>query len=892
MDPNNANDLHLKLWAKSRPFHPLWKHLLDIAAVCKALLPRFGGVDCLPEAWVLFLVALHDIGKAAAKFQGKAPVEAVEAHVVVEELRNYLPIAGEAECQGFRHEARSATWLRAYLVDKCGWPRQAADTMRLACVGHHGNFAAKDDPDEYEEGHEHEREAWQSQRAALARLVADVLGVEPWVPSTPIDASAAGIKMVGLTVLADWIASNHEVFDYTQAGGEVDPQHYYAWAVVEAERVVAKLQLDAPEIVTTEGGFPFSEVWPECIELRPTQRALEAAVRAGIAPGLAIIEAPMGEGKTECAIYLAEYWNRIRKRSGCYFALPTQATSNQMHERYKRFLKHVRPRYEPRLVHGMAWMLDDHATDDGPETDAENATEERILARDWFANAKRALLAPEAVGTVDQAMFGALNVKHGFLRLLGLSSRVLVIDECHAYDMYMTKILEMLLQWCRALNIPVILLSATLSRTQKGRLLEAYTGRPNDELAPVLASDAYPLLTFAPLDGEPAACPVERDPARATSISTRPERGLLGDPVGTARLAEKLVRDGGCVCVLCNTVRDAQDVYRALQPVVDSDVKLILYHARFRAEVRQEIEEQVLGLFGKAANGDLNQGRPPKAILVATQVVEQSLDVDFDVMISQIGPIDLLLQRVGRVHRHNGNPRHGHTFPVLHILLPTESMGDYGVTAKVYQPELLLKTEALLAECDSINLPEDFRPMIEGCYGECNDSSWERIPEELLADAIRQRRDTQQKQTDHARKFLLAAPSPKQFQPALDAKPVEEAGEEGAASYLRASTRFGDDSMPTLILHDRALYDMATTWPKIPRKRMRELFRHKVNLSAYRLTGTTPQPGYLPIECKAPALCGHAVVFMQDGCWRGMRGDKPVDIIDHPDLGIIYEEVE
>jgi len=884
--PTTPNDVHLKLWAKSDPYHPLWKHMLDIAAVCMALMPRFGGVDCLPNEWVLFLVALHDVGKADGKFQGKAPLEATEARAILDELRQVLRIADEADCIGFRHEARSAEWLMDYLIDECGWrPRPDAHTMRLACAGHHGNFK----PPLVEE-EEKVRAAWQPVRRALVTLVADVLGITKWAPTGLVDASAAGLKLVGLTVLADWIASNHEVFDYTQAKDIVDPEAYYAWAVDEAARLVDKMQLSSPASPTSTAGLSFTQIWPACVDLRPTQKALEAVVMAGISPGLAIIEAPMGEGKTECAVYLAEYWNSLLGRSGCYFALPTQATSNQMYDRYCKFLKGRRPEYEARLVHGMAWLVDDRAIDDGPDLDAENQREARNLARDWFSNAKRALLAPEAVGTVDQAMFGALNVKHGFLRLLGLSSRVLIIDECHAYDMYMTAILERLLQWCHTLNIPVILLSATLSRNQKQRLLEAYSGRSAEDLASAVSDDAYPLLTFSSLSGEVSSVPVERDPERDSTIAVKLEHGLLGDAEATADLAKSLVDGGGCVCVLCNTVADAQDTFAAIKSSMgeEADIELILYHARFRAEVRQEIEKNVLGLFGKDQGGQINASRPRKAILVCTQVVEQSLDVDFDLMISQIAPVDLLLQRLGRVHRHKGNHRHGHTAAVLHVLMPAETMGDYGRSARVYQLELLLRTEALLMEYSVVHLPDDFRPLIEACYSDDIDLS---IPADRLAKAAANRRDKEMEQHNKARTFLIPEPSPKQFQMAMGEKTVGEAEEGGATSYLRASTRFGDDSMPALILQDRNLYEIALA-KKISKADRRRLFRHKVNLSTYRLIDAEPLPGYEKIEMSAPALGGHAVILMIDGCWRGRQKDRDVVIVDDPMLGIVYEEVE
>jgi CRISPR-associated endonuclease/helicase Cas3 len=213
-----------------------------------------------------------------------------------------------------------------------------------------------------------------------------------------------------------------------------------------------------------------------------------------------------------------------------------------------------------------------------------------VIAREWFQNAKRALLAPEGVGTVDQALMAALNVKHGFLRFFGLSAKVLVIDEVHAYDAYMTTLLCQLLRWCRALWVPVILLSATLAHEQKKALAEAYGAAGALPVPPPGEAEAYPLLTFVPLDCPARVVPVERDPGRDRSVLLVKKPGLLSATAGTAALAVDLVRDGGCACVLANTVRSAQEIFRELQALNPPDTKLLLFHARFRAEKRQEIE--------------------------------------------------------------------------------------------------------------------------------------------------------------------------------------------------------------------------------------------------------------------------------------------------------------
>ena len=900
-----------QLWAKSysddpHRFHPLWCHLLDVAAVCEALLPRFGGVPGLPSEWLPYLAALHDIGKADAQFQGKAPGIVAPG----------IPIASEGECRGFRHEARSAEWITAYLkAPSLNWGKEAARVVAQATRGHHGNFKA----DAYNEAEWPWINFYAPVRDQLAALIAEVLGVQPAALTRFDDASAAGVTLSGLIVLADWIASNPETYRYPSlypAAG-TEPGAYLAAAREEACRAVHKLELDAGPSAPPPGRYGFAEVWPDlkAFPLRPSQQALQDAVQGvGIPPGLAIIEAPMGEGKTEAAIYLAACWGR----PGAYIALPTQATGNQMHRRYARFLHARNPDGPPpRLVHGMAWLQDGVAPDEVSQTEGEDAGE-RLRSREWFANAKRALLAQDGVGTVDQVLMAALNVKHGFLRLLGLTTKTLIIDEVHAYDVYMTTLMATLLRWCRALDVPVILLSATLSRAQKQSLAEAYAGA---DVLPQLAtrpeSEPYPLLTIVPREGAAFVREVPLDTARARTVRLERHPGMLGDAEETARLAAESVAAGGCACVLANTVASAQKIFRALQADAPPDTALFLFHARFRAERRQEIEDQIVRLFGKGPNGGTNSDRPPRAILVATQVVEQSLDIDFDVMLSQVAPIDLLLQRSGRLHRHSDNdPRPTGSEAVLHVLLPPPGEPDFGgMEVKksgngwrgVYDRAALLRTLALLDTRDAFHLPVDFRPLIEGCYG-TDPLPGSAISAEWIQQAETLRDARRAASRRNAEKHLVPDPNPRVFQYAQDDPPNEE-GEEGErASFFRAQTREGDDSRAVLVLHDPALVaavrrgaeqERAPNGEWRPgRSLLKSLFLQKVSLPAYWLSGVTAAVGYELLTEVPKRLRHHVILVLQAGRWEGIqtrRNEKTgketttrVTITDDPLLGLSW----
>jgi CRISPR-associated endonuclease/helicase Cas3 len=302
------------------------------------------------------------------------------------------------------------------------------------------------------------------------------------------DQSTAGLLLSGLVVLSDWIASNPDLFGLEPLG---DPAAYPPRSRQQAAEAVRKLGFEAARPWPTDATF--QRLWPEFTAPRPLQVRCEELIRNGLEPGLVILEAPMGEGKTEAALYLAASWLAKGGHGGAYFALPTAATSNQMYGRVAAFLAMHAPAVAAavRLVHGMAWIIDDLTPERLPEMAA--APRDRAAALDWFRPKKRSLLAPFGVGTVDQALLSVLHVRHGFLRLFGLAGKVLIVDEIHAYDPYMAQILTLLLRWCQALAIPVILLSATLPRSRRQTLAAAFA--PAATLPPG-GESAYPLITI------------------------------------------------------------------------------------------------------------------------------------------------------------------------------------------------------------------------------------------------------------------------------------------------------------------------------------------------------------------------------------------------------------
>lgn len=787
--------------------------------------------------WLLAVLAgLHDLGKATPTFQDQHPL----GRQLLPELK-FPPASLPLQA---RHGLMTERLL-GHQLTPLGFHARTARLLGEAVGMHHGERFHGDREAEASGAHlghtlKGGSVSWEEVQTKLIvqvfraagfgrRELSGMATVLNQIPNRPTgELGGFMLLLAGLTSAADWVGSsmNGGLAHHPDFTALADPGAYLTRARTLARRQLRRLTWlpaghqpgsDLDELLREEQKqvvalepfplqapppFPagnlkddleqaFSYVMPGgAFRLRALQEEVaDMVVRLpSDETGLVLIEGPMGIGKTEAALMV--WLLRRDQLRGLYLGEPSMASGNAMYPRLAEFLRAqgLEGRASYGLTHGASVLSKDYRAALGradPLAAQRVAAElgEGPVASTWMNGGGRGMLAPFAVGTIDQLLLGVLGVKHHFVRLWGVSDRLVILDEVHAYDTYTSSLMERLVCWLGAIGATVVVMSATLPAASRQALLNAW--RQGHGLAPSpvpvqspVQSPGYPRVELVSSAGRHDLRQLSHAVGRALKVR------LKAAPVDTAllaKLATDLTLPGGTTGVICNTVARAQKLYQETRdeltrrgvpvrtltdrvtdfearPFHEDDqgaVLLHLLHAQYPGDERAARELEVLQRLGKpGADGVL---RPERMIVIATQVIEQSLDIDLDVLISDLAPIDLLLQRLGRMWRHDRpgpGARHAHTEPVLYVAglrnWPEERVLKDTAWKFVYPEALLLRAWTLLHPRleDTIDIPADLDALVQRGYAPTFDAStlsvlqqetladaWKRLQADILRDA-------------------------------------------------------------------------------------------------------------------------------------------------------------
>lgn len=765
--------LDVRLWGKesglSRPY-PVICHLLDTGAVFQVLWDvvlsdetRTAIADALrlsvgeARTVVSFWAGLHDLGKITPPFQAQVPA----CYKPVRDDPAYLSAPGAEAEKGFRHEIASH-WALYELFEAVAYPgserllhKAVSHQISQLLGGHHGLFGSVLKAKEVARASDYNpglgKQGWADQRRTHFEELRRVMGAF----AVPRGGLSVGLAIVvsGLVVVADWLASQTSAIEpripcpgWSGTPAEVDS--HWQVAVKAAPELVRAARLGRARFRAEEFGdmFPFA---PNSLQ-RDLMEHLPAMVGERGA-GLVLVTAPTGDGKTEAALFAASLLGRAAGARGVYFALPTMGTADAMLPRLEDFASRALSGERAlMLLHSMAWLSspgggEGGAAIDAPVGEGQVSSGERtaVEADGWLRGPKRGLLAPLGVGTIDQALSAVLPLRYNALRLFGLSDKVFVVDEAHAYGPWMHQLLLRLLEWLGAMGAPVVLLSATLTGRSAGSLVDAYR-RGAGFREPSQVVPRYPGWLFVSgVSGEVSpARGSGSSRARTLQVSRRPVVWDTAEPAGApvreggrrAALREVLAPvavHGGTALVCCTTVAEAQQTYRdvcaAFPELASHPGGVRLLHSRYPADVRAAITAEAEVAYGKPGEGMLSLRAG--SVLVATQVVEQSLDFDFDLVVSDLAPLAQLLQRAGRGRRHargpSGRPEWAavESEPELVVLDPLaaqERAAPPRSWGSVYDAGLLVRTSSILGRCvrEGIAVPGDVQRLVDEVYEE------------------------------------------------------------------------------------------------------------------------------------------------------------------------------
>ena len=800
------------------------------------------------RALVSWLTATHDMGKATPEFSGQLDARRDENLAVyrqrIEQQDFEFPEDLVTPTSGLRcpHSKYSQSILIHLLTSNIeGMPCEVAITLASISGAHHGTPAdyLSNSADLSNVILERLSPKWHATWQELYNITLERFGASSALHQLAQRGQTIPVSVqfciTGFVIMSDWIASNPDFFPMGTFGStEQEQRARIGWQALGLEqRWIAALDTnpDTPAADLYASRFGWNNP-----TLRPMQEVVVEAARSMQSGGMMCIEAPMGQGKTEAGLIAAEFLAQATGRTGVAFAAPTQATSNALFDRviewvkyqtnnvaqeqggpiepHSMFLGHSKNRFNKSYEALSKADIFDESSTPGRENNRKTLRPGTSLARhSWLSGTKKGLLSSFVVCTIDQVLMTALQARHVMLRHLGLASKVIIIDEVHAYDAYMSKYLSAALYWLGQMNAPVILMSATLPSATRNDLMKSYakglkigaepdkvaapappsqndlmakmkarlagiqaTPKPEASEEPILDLD-YPVIhtLTAEDNGTPKKWKVEQ-PVDQTEIELK----LIDDsPESVLNVLESLANDHGCAAVICNTVGRAQEMHAFLSEQFGEE-HVILTHSRFTATHRAEQEELLVSKLGKKAHYSKADGedssRPHRLIVVGTQVIEQSLDLDFDVMVTDFAPVDLVLQRMGRLHRHDSRSSSERTpayrKPVCYVR-GVETFGshveapDFPRGSKaVYEPMILLSSYAQLLphfDGEPIRIPADISPLVQTAYQENASGEIPSAWAEVFESAKQEHKKGKDQAEVRAEGYLLCAPQRAQY---------------------------------------------------------------------------------------------------------------------------------
>ncbi len=759
--------------------YPLLFHLLDVAALagvvwdryltrgqCRLIAAGLGLTPAEARCLVMFIAGLHDLGKLSA-FQEQ---EAYPWARVSDTLR-----ADTCNWQRMPHE-RASMHSVLHLLAETGYPADTSDSPGVLVAqilgGHHGRFlqvdidgAAKASRVNLTLG----GPAWQDLRRRYFALLRHLTGAT----AVPSDVSVpAAVLITGIGIIADRLASQRHYWLPKAQAPAFGAGEHYAQAVRDARAVVAEsglTRITLPQVPFTQAHGGLER--PNVLQASVIGQLTAAVGEKG--PGILVVTDATGGGKSVTALEAARIFNACGDTAGILWLLPTIATTDAAYDMLEAYVAAHHPEHAPvSLVHSHSYdntAYTDHRlaahepstsdaywpdNSDGDNDEGKPAAgerpEERVTVPDgWLRGWDRALLAQFTVATHDQALMAALPVRFSALRMLALSGRTVIVDEVHALPPYMRQTLSRLLHWLGALGCPVVLLSATLPGHISSQLVRSYldgAGHPHPATAHLDCRPSYPGWLYAAASDasltriDPAAAKAHADRhRRRVDLRLHPVRHpSCTDPEDTPARESRLeritqeiapvARSGGCAAVYCATMADAQTTYTHLRTALDwpdggPDGQLLLLHARLPGYQREALTRRIRTALASAGE------RPGRLVVVTTSLLDMSLNIDVDVMVSDLAPLHTLLQRLGRLWRFDHIKRPdwlcGGRRPRLIVLEPTDHRGRTLLPPAwrpLDSPFLPLATAAYLARRPEqpLTLPDDVQQLVEAVHGDAD----------------------------------------------------------------------------------------------------------------------------------------------------------------------------